>query len=229
MSREAPRGIHTPDSEGSASIIRTARTTLLGGLGIVLGVIYPLVGSIDPAWPRIPGGQLVSWMVFAVALGILAFGVPGESGIVGDSGVGRVALFVFGIHELVLGIAGAVTPMSTDPAAAVAAAGTPAAIFGGWVFLSVGILGLVAAVVAAVAIVRAGILHGPARWALLPVPVAWAVGLALLFVPVQEVALVGVRFSTAVFPLLALVGAAYALHGRWPAIRARLRILNEKW
>ncbi|RFA15321.1 hypothetical protein B7R21_04710 [Subtercola boreus] len=226
MSREAPQGIR---ASSSAGVVGTARTTLLGGLGIVLAMLYPVAGTIDPAWPNIPGAQLVVWMVFAVACGILAFGVPGERSIVGDSGVGRVALFVFGIHELVLGIASIVTPVVSDPSAVLASAGTPAAIFGGWVFQSVGILGLVASAVAAVAIVRAGILHGPARWMLLPVPVVWAVGMALLFVPVQEVALVGVRFSTAVFPLLALVGAAYALHGRWPAIRAWLRVVNEKW
>ncbi|RFA08547.1 hypothetical protein B7R54_04380 [Subtercola boreus] len=207
----------------------TARTTLLGGFGIVIAMLVPLVGSLDPTWPRIPGSQLLSWMIFAVALGILAFGVPGESGIVGDSVVGRVALFVFGIHQLVLGIASTVTPVPTDPVSAKAQAGSTASIVGGWVFEAILVAGLVAAAVAAVVIVRAGLLGGPARWALLPVPLVDAIGLVLLFVPVQEVALVGAQLSEAVFVLLALVGAAYALDGRWPAIRRWLRLVNEKW
>lgn len=223
MTADLTGGLRAGQSAG------TARTTLLGGLGIVLATLPPLAGTLDPTWPHIPGAQPVSWMIFAVALGILAFGMSGESGIVGDSVVGRVALFVFGIHELVLTLASTLTPLPADPREASPPLGSPAAIVGGWAFQSVSIVGLVAAAVAAIVIVRAGILGAPARWALLPVPVVGAVGMSLLFVPAQEVALVGAQFSEATFPLLALVGVAYAVHGRWPAFRRWLAVVNEKW
>lgn len=236
MTEPVPAPASTPvPPPASTPLAGSSLTTLIGGCGFVLALLYPLAGSLTSAFPSfvglllpLAGLQLAFWAVFAVACGILAFGMPGETGIVGPSLIGRTALFVFGAHRLVLDLASLLDPV---PVLATDSTGPdlPAALFGGYVSLGVSLLGAAAGVVAGVCVLRAGVLLGPARWLLLPAAVVQALVFALLLVPVQEVVLLVLPVNGLGFLLLVATGVAYALHGRAPALRRRLRQLDAWW
>ncbi|RFA17983.1 hypothetical protein [Subtercola boreus] len=199
----------------------------MGGVGVVLGSLYGAVLSVSDALLLQrevllfinPALELVSAMVFAVAFGVLAFGVPGESGITGASRIGPGALFVFGVSPLVVELSQALPTGFEQPQATIE----------GYASLAVTAVGIAAGVVAAIAVVRARALRGYARWALFPAVVARGAATALALVPLQE----AVVASTGAGGVGALVtvaaGVAYALHGRGRDIQNLLRVLNEKW
>lgn len=101
----------------------------------------------------------------------------------------------------------------------------------GWSLLALRLAGLVAAVLATVAIVRAGILRGVARWALLAVAGIDAALQGALMQPSLDLLQVVVVLQPFLVRELALValGLALLLHGRGPAIRHRLRTIREQW
>jgi hypothetical protein len=224
---------------------RSSTTTLVGGCGIVLALLYPLVASGASTFPNVfglllapPGLSVVLWAVFAVACGVLAFGLPGETGIAGPSPVGRAALFVFGVHRLVLDLSSVLTPLPAtaglfwtggDASGGSGGDALSAAFIGGYVSLGVNLLGSLAGLVAAVAVVRAGVLHGAGRWMLVPAAVLDLLGLVLVVVPVQEVVMLAFAISTLWYLLMVAIGVAYALDGRGPAIRRLGRRLDAWW
>lgn len=232
----SPRGEARSGSTPTTATPTAVTTTTVGGSGIVLALLYPLAASVASAFPNVfgllltpPGLQLVCWAVFAIACGVLAFGLPGQTGVVGPSVVGRTALFVFGVHRLVLDLSSLLTPLPTMSGALVPAAPGGAAFLGGYVSLGVSLLGSLAGLVAAVAVVRAGVLHGVARWMLVPAAAVDLLGLGLLLVPVQEVLVFAFATNALWYLLLVSTGVAYAMHGRGPALRALGRRLDAWW
>lgn len=215
-------------------------TTIWGGIGIV---IYGLVGAFASfgVMVRISDGYsfpfysvapaLISAAIFAVAMGILAFGIRGEPGIVGGAMPAKVALLVFGCSDLVMRCANEIiTKTLIGPNGPTENAFAALAVVG-WVAFSVQVLVLVAAVLAARAIVRAGVLTGFARWVLVVV-VAWnAVFIAISLIPSLGLgyALASVQASSITPILILVLGFTYLLHGQSAAIRHRLHVINEHW
>lgn len=208
--------------------VRPRLTTLWGGAGIVVASLLSLLAFFRFSFPlthdyflvfSAPIPAAVSAVILLVAIGILAFGIPGESGIVGHSVVGKVALLVFGIRDPVRLLVSSLSKgRSIDAIVAV-----------GRFEFAFEFVVLAAIVVAAVVVVRADVLHGFARWALVPVAVCDVIIMGLSFIPV--LALVPVANGVGLLRLVSLValGIGYLLEGRSAAIRHRLQIINERW
>lgn len=215
-------------------------TTIWGGLGIIIyglvagfasfGVMVPISdGYSFPFYSIAPA--LVSSAIFAVAFGILVFGIRGESSIVGTSALAKAALIVYGCSDVLLRVVNElVTKNLVGPNGPTDDAFAALALVG-WVTFSFEVIVLIAAAFAARAIVRVHILTGVARWMLLVV-VAWnAVFMIIMVIPSLGV---GYAFASlqagSVAPILLLVlGFSYLLHGHSAAIRQRLHVINEHW
>jgi hypothetical protein len=205
-------------------------TTLWAGSGVVivgalalfsaLRVVLPLTQQISvPLFGHV--ATIVSALVLLAAMGILAFGVRGESGIVGRSAIGKGALLAFGIGALLLTFLDLVPVDQRSPGLAVVIT----------LVVSAQVLCVGAAVVASIVIARAGILRGFARWAFVIVAASYLVLTGLSFVPMIEVAYALAALQTALLrpASLILLGLAYVLQGRSDAIRHRLQVINAKW
>jgi hypothetical protein len=208
---------------GTTKFVRPSRTTLWGGCGIALSTTYPLSLALplmsSSAYFGSPLLGLFSSAVFAISLGILAFGTPPEQGVVGASVLGKAALFAYGMHQFILDLSNALSSNLSWTALTVESNVALVIVAGG----------LAASLVAALTIVRAGVLHGVARWALIPVSLAAIAATTLGLIPVQEVAFIADQTEVVSTLLLLATGIAYALHGRIPAVKRRLQLINMKW
>lgn len=193
----------------------TSRLTLTwGGAGVALASLFPLLSNVGLVFP----GVDVSWfytntpligglsgVVLLAAFAVLAVGVRGEAGIAGPSVVGKTALIVFAmVHATSTGYF--VWPTPNGDADAIVLSMWTALVWG-----SV-LVSLIALMVAAAVVFRAGVVGGAARWALpafaLMTVVALVAGLVVAFAPIWIGALVASQ-------LLQLVtGVLYIVEGR---------------
>jgi hypothetical protein len=212
-----------------ARITTSHLTTLWGGGGIIVAALLTVLAAFHVGVPltdsdslvfssTIP--QLTSSVVLLVAFGVLAFGVRGESGIAARSIVGKSSLLVFAAGNVVFQLIALLTnDLSFDALVAV-----------GSVEFVLSVIFVGAGVVAALVIMRAGVLHGFARWALLIVVVWQAIVMVLWSIPVVEFGLFLVPWVSFVEPALLLaLGIGYLLQGQSAAIQRRVRIINEHW
>jgi hypothetical protein len=218
------------DAMNTSTLNRPHLTTLWGGGGIVIAALLSLLATFRVAVPlahdysfqfrgAIP--QLLSSIVLAVAIGILALGIRAEAGIVRRSVVGKIALIVFGLRDVVIALVGMLSRNLSQNALAIES----------YFDLAFEVIVVVAGVVAAVVIVRADVLDGFARWVLVPVAVWNAIIIGVMLIPVIEVAYYFVAWPTEIVrpALFIALGAAYLLEGQSAAIRHRLQIINENW
>ena len=171
----------------SGSLGRTSTVTLTwGGTGLAVAAVFPLllnaaflVPSIDVSWmytnqPVVGGLSAVALIAACI---VLAIGLHGETGIAGKSVVGKLALIVFGVTHTVS------TGYFSWPAPS-AGAGPAVLVVWSSLIWGIDVLSLIALAVAAFAVVRAGVLSGPARWALLAFAVTMVVALLVSTLPV---------------------------------------------
>jgi hypothetical protein len=209
------------------ALTRPHLTTLWGGGGILVVALLSWLAALNVAVPltadyflpfgsRIP--SMVSDTILLGAVAILALGIRGESGIVGRSVVGKIALLVFGLGGWAFQVLGLLPIGQGQDFVAVGASLTIALT--------------VAVAAAAVVVVRARVLSGFARWALVPVAVCNAVAAGLSYIPGQDltyVIYIG-GWIRILLPLsLTVLGFSYLLYGQSAAIRRRLHVLNQAW
>ncbi|NEM91656.1 hypothetical protein [Galbitalea soli] len=200
------------------------RTTLLGGALLAVAGLIALLGSARVTLPdsAIPFGSIIpatiADIVLLAAFITLAVGVRGETGIVGTSTVGRVALILFGCGYLLFGLF-SLLPLSPGSGAALAAG------------IVLQVLIVAAGLVAGVIALRAGVVNGAARWILLAVVVGNALWSIPAFIPDAALALsLAVWKAELVMPVgFVILGVSLAVHGRSAAIRHRLHAINENW
>ena len=212
----------------STTAERSHATTGWGGGALAVGAVIEVFAYLP--FPHVTSAAVwsaASALVVLVAAIVLAVGVRGDGGIVGRSVLGRVALILFGAQGLAFAALGAfvVNPL-------VAAVGLDD-LSGALIvpFGAVIVLFTAATIVAGVIVVRAGVIHGVARWMLLVVA-----GCATVLAVIQLLPAIAVQWVPALLwvgwlPTIALLatGLSYALYGRSDAIRARAREFNEKW
>ena len=213
--------------DGSAS----NGTTLLGGLGLALVALVQLVTLVGSWFPNavesffvvnIVPNQIVVPLLLLASCVILAFGYRREQGIVGSSVLGRVGF-------LVLGLTSPIQIVFSLLLLNASSIGSPGAI---WVGTALEVLPVAATAVAAVAVVRAHVLTGFARWILVGVAAAELVQFGLSAVPnATQSYYIAVLFYLAAVPLLLLLsaGVSFALEGRAASIRQRLQVIYAKW
>ncbi len=203
------------------------RTTLWGGSGLALTGLIALLAWLRFVVPLTTSRSLplaseiplaAAAVVMLASTVVLAFGVRGESGIVGPSRLGKLALLLFGASDLLSTVFGLV-PSSQIP-------GVPANVLAGEV---ADVLVVVFVIFAAVAVVRAKVLHGAARWMLVVVAVVETItmftpGIVMSLAPGQ-LGLLHLFLVLQPLTLLAL-GLTYALHGRSASIRRRMQVIN---
>lgn len=208
------------------------RTTLTAGVLLLVSALLLLIVRSRAALPvtgtiTIPlGGPVVAFAEAAVhgaAFLVAALGIAGEVGIAGGSRLGRTALVVWGVRDLVLAVLGSVATGSGPGASVLVVLGT-----------ALSVLFPAAAVVAAVVVVRAEVLSGLARWVLVPVAVLACASGSLSFLPAPVVlgvatALVAVPIELLDPVLTALVGIAFLLWSRMEAVKHRARTAYEAW
>jgi hypothetical protein len=211
---------------GFATRSSSPTTLLLGGIGIVIATLNPLVGRavfmfpvsnafswLNQSWQALP--QQLSAGVLVVALTILAIGIGKESGIPGTSVIGKLSLMIIGVAALALSFidTGPMPTLGTNPTVL-------AFLTIGWV--TGGILELAALTVASIVVFRAGVVRGIARWGLLALAITLTVTLALGHVPIREVGEVDVWGYPVALVIQLFVGLSYALSGRTAGLRNRL-------
>ncbi len=205
-------------------------TTLWGGLGIAISGAITLLASFHLVVPVLVGyglslsgvvPQLISSAVLLAAAAILAFGIRGESGIVGGSVVGKVALVVFGADHLLIDLRSLLPVDLTTDAIIVQTSAS----------VAMDALGIAAVVIAAICVARADVLHGVARWVLVVVAAVDVVMTGVQYAPFIAIAYAFAVVNAYLVPvvLLIVLGVTYAVQGRSTAIRHRLQIINEKW
>jgi hypothetical protein len=189
------------------------RTLTFGGAALVLASIGPLVSLLVFVFP--PPGE--SWLyafaqpifaqactaILVVATVILAVGLPGEDGIVRSSVIGRVALIAYGVVNLASALLNGSLP--TDPGSL-------------WVLpivnSSLSAVAFIALVVAAAAVVRAGVVRGAGRWGLVAVAIASFVQLATIQTSIgpSDTIMISAVFAGCVIQLA--TGVLYIVAGR---------------
>ncbi|WP_375406557.1 hypothetical protein [uncultured Amnibacterium sp.] len=189
---------------------RSIATTSLGGALAALSGLLVLLALLDPG--ARPGFMPAATIALAVGAALLAVGLGGTS-IVGRSWVCRIALVIFGVAPLGFELYSAPPPWSVA------------------VGMSDIWLVTIATVLTAVAVARAGVLRGAARWALMVVAIDAVVTAIMSSVLLGTLPLLYTDWQLAsVRPIALLIwGVAVALHGRWPAIRARGSALGDAW
>lgn len=211
----------------------TLRLTLfLGGLGIVLATLVPLMVEIIGVFPvpydlswlnqfgNVRFAQLVEG-VLLVAFIILAVGTGQGSGIAGASTIGKVSLIVFAIAGFALSVIAPATlaPLGTSP--------TVLALLG-LGFWSSGALSLSALIVASIVVFRAGVIRGVVRWWLLILAVETATTTAVGFVPSVKAAEIG-YWGQALGALLQLsLGVVYLNYGTTASLEQRLELVRPQ-
>lgn len=170
-----------------------------GGALIALGALIQLLHLLSTgAWPLL---SLLATV--AVALGAVVLAAD-RDGIVGASRIGRAALVVLGVGPLLF-----LLPIELLP--------VPPVLVG----TSLIVLVALATVVAAVAVVRAGALHGVARWGLVVVAIDALGTAAMSTVPLGGFPLLFMDWHLELIRPLALLvwGVAVVLHGQAGAVR----------
>ena len=204
------------------------RTTFFGGLGLALVALVqlvPLVGSWipndGPVFVNSVASQIVVPLLLLVSCVILAFGFRGEQSVVGSSVLGRVGLLLLGLTSPI--------QIAFSYLAFAGHVGSPAAV---WTGTALEVLPVVATAIASVAVVRAHVLTGFARWILVGVAGAELIQFVLSSVPnaTQGYYVAVLFYAAAVPPLLLLsAGVSFALEGRTASIRQRLQVIYAKW
>lgn len=207
------------------------RTTLLGGVGLALVAVIPLTALIATWLPndgelfsvlRSAPSQIVVDLILLASCIVLSFGYRSEQGIVGPSVLGRVGF-------LLLGLTSAIQYLFSFPMITLNIGGPSAAM---WIGTALGLLPTAATTMAAVAVIRAHVLAGFARWILLGVAAAEVVQFALSAVQnASQGYYIAVLFYLAALPLLLLLsaGVSFALEGRSVSIGRRLQTIHAKW
>ncbi len=207
------------------------RTTSFGGLGLALVAVIQLVPVIATCFPsasesfsllRSAPSQIIVDLLLLVSCVILAFGYRGEEGIVGPSVTGRVGF-------LLLGLASPIQILFSYLASTLNAGGSPWSVWTGTVL---GLLPILATTIAAVAVIRAGVLVGFARWILLGVAAAEVAEFAFVAVQIASQDYnIAVAFYFAAVPLVLLLsaGVSFTLQGRSASIRQRLHTIHATW
>jgi hypothetical protein len=145
----------------------SANWRLFGGGGLLVGGLLWLIAAIVGYAAPGPVGLwlgLIGLLVVGIALFFVAFGETGSNGAVGASGLGKVALVVFGAGWIILAISqllGALSVSAPDIIAKIAA-----------VFIIVG------GVVSALVIYQRNVARGAARWVIfvpVVVGIVWAI------------------------------------------------------
>lgn len=215
-------------SPGSSSRL----TLSLGGSGIVLATLAPLVAETVEVFP-VPYD--LSWLnqswqplfvqlsagVLLVAFTILAVGIGKESGIAGASIIGKFSLILFPVAGFALSV---IVPASGFPL------GTSRTVLALWGvgLMSIFLLGLASLIVASIVVFRAGVIRGVARWGLIVLAIETAATTAVSVVRSVEAAEVW-YWGRAVGVLLQLViGVLYLYHGRTAALKQRLEVVHEQ-
>lgn len=161
----------------------------------------------------------------AAAFIILATGTAGELGVTAQSPAGRAALIAWGTRDLVFLLLAAIPfPVPLESAL-------------GQLFIAVQLLFAIAAIVAAIQVIRARVLSGAARWAFLPIaaidclfaaisnPLPFATGAAL-----SVMLALSARPTEFLYPVLTLLAAiAFLLWGRTEAIKHRAQVIHDAW
>jgi len=211
----------------------THYTTLWGGAGVVVSAVMAASPTLLPVAPNdwyfligwLPIMQLLSTVILAAAVTVLAVGVRGESGIVGASVVGKTALIGFAVLRLVLATLPSIVPIAVDANALGEPSFTLLAVTN-VILLSLPVMALV---LAGVVVVRARVLRGFARWGLLAVALVNLCGAALSYIPIVDVWYIASWFYSASLLLLLALGIAYLLSGQSTALRNRWKIINDAW
>ncbi|MFE4468991.1 hypothetical protein ACFRFH_09240 [Leifsonia sp. NPDC056824] len=147
-----------------------SRTTLTwGGAGLILATVVPIVAELAFLFPppgtswlysaETPAAGTASAVVLVITFVVLAFGIRGERGIAGPSRAGRGALVLFALTSVVS--AGYVGMNLTVVAVSSGALAVMSIL--SW---ALQIARVVALIVAAILVFRAGVVTGAARWAL---------------------------------------------------------------
>lgn len=185
----------------STTTARPARWKRLGGGGIVVAgallVIAVIVSFVFEAGDSVEGGLFFFWLILRViasivaAIAIFALAGWGPGGIVGGSAIGKVALYVFAVFQLiytVLRVLVVFVAVERDQTS------LP---YNQWPTF----IAFIAAAVAAVVIARAGHAKGWARWTLL----VWVAFGAVSFI-IQST-----MTSPVVFNVLELISAVLVI------------------
>lgn len=207
------------------------RTTLWAGVCFVVAALLevlvaarfalPITSTVVLVIPD-PVAAVLAAAVRAAGFGITALGFGGEVGVAADSRLGRAALILFGVGDLVQ------QAEILFPFGGVDSPASPVLISAGTAFA---VVVPIAALVAAVIVHRVAVLGGVARWILLPIAVVELVLLALGFGLFGDLSaalnLLPVEFLQPA--MLAALGAAFLLHGRGEAVKHRAQVINENW
>lgn len=194
--------------------------------GIVLVVVgfLELLASLQIGIPIQPGytflfaGDAPAWLgsLLLLACGsVLALGVRRESGIGGRSVFARAALIAFGARDLIGQLHG-LLPVGLDPQSV-----------SRQILLSFAVSAvLVAATVAApIVVLRTHVVHGPVRWALVPLAIVDLLITSSMFIPGVGLVLLAARADVLRAAALLAAGCVFALHGRWAVVRRRGRLI----
>ena len=207
------------------------RTTSFGGLGLTLVAVIQLVAVIATWFPsadesfsllRSAPSQIIVDLLLLASCVILAFGYRGDEGIVGPSVPRRIGF-------LLLGLASPIQILLSYLASTLNTGGSSWAI---WVGTALGLLPMAGTTIAAVAVIRAGVLGGFARWVLLGVAAAEVVEFAFAAVQIASQGdYIAVAFYLAAVPPLLLLsaGVSFTLEGRSASIRQRLHTIHDTW
>lgn len=211
------------------SVPRT--TTLIGGwllalVGVLelLPIVLGRIPTADGALYLFRSGPAQAVHVVALSAGclILAFGFRRELGIAGSSLVGRAAFVLVALAFPIQGIV----------FFALFSEGEVGTLPGFLTGTALQLLPVAAVLVAALAVVRARILEGFARWSLLAYGVTQVLVFALSSVPSasQSYHLVVFLGIAAVPPCVLLAtGLSFVLYGRADAVKRQLITVYTKW
>lgn len=203
-------------------------TTTWSGILLTAGPALLLANAANLSLPLLEtfviplsgwGVLLLGRVLLLAAFLVLALGVRDESGAAGTSRLGRFCLVVWGAAALVFMFVGATATTAED---------LPALPY---VIAVVQLLVGAAAIVAAVAVARAGVLRGWSAWMLLPAALLDAVlTLAQLVPAVFEIVYPALETGYMLqLALLLLAGLTCLLHGRRASLRDRLRAVRDAW
>ncbi|HEX4444426.1 MAG TPA: hypothetical protein VHZ81_12690 [Galbitalea sp.] len=205
---------------GLAGTSSSRLTLSLGGVAVILATVVPLVGRLVFIFPQPIGSSWLyySWQPFfaplststlVVAFVILAAGFRNERGIAGMSVLGKTSLIVFAVAGLAQSVTNAalIPPLSTLGASRWFGEAVGDALW----FMS--LLSLAALIVASIVVARAGVLRGPARWALVAVAIAIVGELAIDEIPLPAFGAISVWGSPVALMVQLATGLLYLLSG----------------
>lgn len=163
-----------------------------------------------------PGAAVGAAVLHAVALVVAALGIAGEIGVAGALRWGRVALLTTALLGAALALQGVL--VQDVPPPPVSAAISLAYL-----------LVLVGGVAAGLAVVRARVLSGPARWALLATALLMVLLDAAGSTPLAIPLLLTWPTEYLMPAATVLTGLAFLLWGRTEAVKHRARVIHDAW